>query len=72
MFDDYKKIVITRNNGYCWYNVGEIYEVKPYRYNRKEYWEVKGWDGNNCEGIWIRKDHSEICEPYDWIDKLFE
>ncbi len=72
MFDDYKKVIITLTNEYCWYNVGETYDVKPYRHNPTDYWEINGWDGKNLEHVWIRKDHAEICKQYEWIDELFE
>lgn len=61
-----------------WYNIGEIYDVKPYRYNPDDYWEIEGWNGyfegksNLGVKFYIKKTH---CKPYyedNEMDNLFE
>jgi len=57
-----------------WYNVGEIYSVRHYRFNLERYWEITNWDGDvNKRNFWILKRHTEIINPlFDIPDDLFE
>jgi len=62
----------------AWYNIGEKYDVVPYRHNPEMYWECAGWGGNLYGAkFWILKRHTVIV--YDTIknmldipDELFE
>lgn len=64
--------------GDLWYEMGQVFHVRDYRYNGG-YWELDGWDGVNCDKIWILKRHTEIMaeitiipRDYKIDDNLFE
>jgi len=81
VMSDYKwieiiTITIVTGRDHPWYRVGQRFEVVPYRYNPKDYFEVRGWNGIAGEGnlghkFWIAKEHAKfiIIPPLD--DDLF-
>ena len=80
---DIKKVKIIRNNliytsgpKEAWYSVGNIFEVRDYRHNSREYWELSDWRGDmrwHDGNYWIKKEHTEIINVMNtsWIDELF-
>lgn len=72
------KVKIIYLDNLVWYKIGDIYDVKPYRYNPDFYWEIEGWNGeffskSNLNNFYIYKKHSTIIDDDEIkIDNLFE
>lgn len=68
----------TRTDIRYWYKIGEIYKVRNYRSNPKDYWELADWNGNrNYTDFWIQKKDAVIINDkpkpiFELPDEIFD
>jgi hypothetical protein len=56
-----------------WYKIGQEFEVRNYRYNPTEYYELVNWDGKNSRNFWILKRQAvEIEDKFELPEDLFK